>query len=283
MKIFSKERIGKRRICYLFGKKIFSYTLGGGDSLKSQIELLNEKISRIEAKTEIAFQSKIFLLNERNKINRPFQEYSQIGADLVAYILHNGKKNGFYVDIGAHNGIDISNTYLFEQLGWNGICVEASLDTYAQLRKNRKCDCYNLAVFSKNIGKTTIITTKSASALNTLEINATDKHKSIMLSRSAEELDSCEVQTATFNEIMAHYPKITHIDFMSLDVEGGEFEVLKGIDFTKYTFSVMAIEHNYINQAIDKIKNFLEDKGYKILFFNAQDFFFVPNDRINWI
>lgn len=245
------------------------------DSIETRLEDLYEKISRIDTKTEIAFQSTF------SALHRHPMSYSQLGADLVAYALHNGKKDGFYVDIGAHNGVDISNTLLFENLGWEGFCVEANPNTFHALCQNRKCDCYNFAVFSKNVGMLKMATT-SMSTLDSLEVNLTNKHRKRMQFDGGrdEVLRYVEVQSATFGEIMAHYPHISHIDFMSLDIEGGEFEVLKGIDFEKYTFSLMAIEHNGVKSAIESITILLESKGYKMLFYNAWDFFFVPDDRL---
>ena len=161
--------------------------------------------------------------------------------------------------------------------------MEANPNTFRALRKNRKCDCYNFAVFSKNVGTMKMATT-SASVLDSLEVNLTQNHRKRMRFEGGrdEGLQYVEVQSATFGEIMAHYPHISHIDFMSLDIEGGEFEALKGIDFDKYTFSLMAIEHNGVIEAIENITKLLESKGYKILFFNAWDFFFVPNDRLGY-
>lgn len=280
-KIFRKEKIGNRRIFYLFDKKILSYhKLGGGGRLsrmETKLAILDAKISRIDTKTEITFQSAF------SNLHRHPKSYSQLGADLVAYALHKGKKDGFYVDIGANDGVSISNTLLFESLGWQGFCVEANPKTFQQLRKNRKCDCYNLAVFSKNVGKMKMATS-NASALDSLEINLTDNHRNRMQYEGGrnEELQYVDVQSATFDEIMINYPSITHIDFMSIDIEGGELEALQGIDFDKYTFSLMAIEHNYVTEASENIIALLESKGYKLLFFNAWDFFFVPNDGLGW-
>lgn len=75
---------------------------------------------------------------------------SQFDQDFLAYSYFNGKKNGFFVDIGAHNGEWINNTYIFEKLGWNGICIEADPDNFELLKKNRKCYTYNFAIDSEN-------------------------------------------------------------------------------------------------------------------------------------
>lgn len=108
--------------------------------------------------------------------------------------------------------------------------MDANPKTFEFLRKNRKCDCYNLAVFFKNVGKMKMATT-SASVLDNLEVNLTENHRKQMLGDGGgdEGLQYVYVQSATFGEIMAHYPSVSHIDFMSLDIESSEFEVLKGI------------------------------------------------------
>lgn len=205
--------------------------------------------------------------------------YGQLAQDLIAYMILKNKKTGFYVDIAAHDGISYNNTYLFERLGWDGFCVEASPSTFEILRKNRKCDCYNKAVFSKNIGKTRFAFT-NASMINTLEISLTKEHKKRMESESKQQVEYVEVETIGFNELMENYPNVTHIDFMSLDIEGGELEVLKGIDFNKYSFGVMTIEHNDVEPAKSEIIKLLSDNGYRILFQNGFDIMFVKNEHI---
>lgn len=227
------------------------------------------RIKHIEAISDIFWTSKLKDIAFRG----------QLGQDALAYVLNGCKKEGFFVDIGAHNGLMISNSYLFEQIGWKGICVEANPNIFANLERNRKCDVYNLAVFSKNIGITRMAISKN-SGLNTLEINLTEAHKRRM--EKGGEISYVEVQTATFNEIMAKYPEVSHIDFMSLDVEGGELEVLKGIDFDKYTFGCIAIEHNYFKDAQKEVGGLLKSKGYRILMWNGWDYLFVRDEKIRW-
>lgn len=201
----------------------------------------------------------------------------QIGQDIIAYLCLKNKKNGFYIDIGAYDGIDLSNTYIFEKLGWNGFCVEASPKTFEKLQKNRKCDLYNYAVCSKNIGKTRFLTS-TAAVLDVLDIHNTDKHKERIKIESDNNMEYIEVDTITFDELMSNYKDITHIDFMSLDIEGGELDVLKSINFDKYSFGLITVEFN------DNYKEILElmiSKGYKKLMDNNCDMIFIKNHNID--
>ena len=73
--------------------------------------------------------------------------YSQAGQDKWVVEKTNSKNNGYFLDIGAYDGINYSNTLYFEKyLGWNGICIEPDLKTYGYLIKNRSCICENIAV-----------------------------------------------------------------------------------------------------------------------------------------
>jgi hypothetical protein len=76
--------------------------------------------------------------------------HGQISQDLIAYLFFNRKKDGFFVDIGANDGVTYNNTFVFEQLGWKGICVEQPHPAvFKKLVANRKCDLRNVAVTSQ--------------------------------------------------------------------------------------------------------------------------------------
>lgn len=236
---------------------------------QSYFKELLMRVKHIEAINDVFWSSKINDISFRG----------QLGQDALAYVLNDCKKQGFFVDIGAHNGLMVSNSYLFEQLGWKGFCVEANPKTFAQLKQNRQCDVYNFAVFSKNIGITRMATSCN-SGLDTLELNLTAAHKARV--EKGGEITYVQVPTITFDELMVNYPQISHIDFMSLDVEGGELEVLKGIDFNKYSFGCIAIEHNYFKDAQKEVSELLKSKGYRMLMWNAFDYLFVRDERIRW-
>jgi hypothetical protein len=71
---------------------------------------------------------------------------------MLTYLYFGAKKDGFYIDIGANDGKSYSNTFIFENIGWDGICVEPLPIVYKLLMQNRQCDCFNVAV-SETRGK----------------------------------------------------------------------------------------------------------------------------------
>ena len=97
------------------------------------------------------FNNNVILLgllkvNDVNNMNY----YSQFGQDEWLYNqFYKNKIDGVFLEIGADDGIDKSNTKFFEDLGWTGLCIEPSPDRFSKLINNRKCICENIAVFDK--------------------------------------------------------------------------------------------------------------------------------------
>jgi FkbM family methyltransferase len=194
--------------------------------------------------------------------------------DLFAYLYFGRRKNGFFMDIGANDGLTYSNTLCFEKLGWQGICIEPQSDVFVLLQKYRKCDCYNVALSSKQNPNAAFV---KDGVLSVLKEDLTDAHGKRMATSSIE-----YVKTLTFDDIMANYPNRTYIDFLSLDVEGSEFVVLNTIDFSKYKFGLLTIENNgELEDERNKGKNlidFMNRKGYKKISELGVDILFVPID-----
>ena len=237
-------------------------------SLRARLSDLKRKLDKVEILVEMLWLARL----QGQSFN------GQIGQDALAYALLKDKQDGFFVDIGAHDGISLSNSYLFEKLGWRGICIEANPRTFATLQQNRQCNTYNLAIYSKNIGHTNLtISSSDCSVLDTLEVNLTSTHRERMQGYGA--LEKVSVPTATFDEVMQNHPEVSHVDFLSLDVEGGELEVLRGIDFDKHSFGVMTIEHNH-TESKELVRQFLEERGYRALMQNSFDMMFVKDLNI---
>ena len=181
------------------------------------------------------------------------KNYSQIKQDLKVLSFYNNKENGYFVEIGANDGINLSNTYLLEKdFGWKGICVEALHDKFNELVKNRKSININKAVYYK----TGEILQFSSNNLSSGITDTIDKH---MDSKTKEQL---LVETITLNDILDQNNAPRFIDYISIDTEGSEFEIIKSVDLNKYKFGLIHIEHNYVEPRRTNMKTYLLENGY---------------------
>ena len=185
--------------------------------------------------------------------------YSQIGQDLEVIQSYNKKENGFFIEIGASDGISFSNTYLLEtQYKWNGICCEPIPNQFEKLVKNRPNSiCYDKAVYN-NSGLILDFDIANNSDMLSGISGHIDAHKSGVDANKT----TIQVQTISLLDILHNSNAPSFIEYMSLDTEGSEFEILKHFDFEKYTFGLIDVEHNYIEPRRTEIKNLLLSKGY---------------------
>jgi FkbM family methyltransferase len=195
-----------------------------------------------------------------------YKYYSQYGQDKWLYDnLFKDRKEGFFIEIGADDGIDKSNTLFFEKLGWKGICIEPSLERYKTLRKNRNCICENVAILNHSGMEEFLDIQGWGKGLSGIVGCYDNKH----LNRINKELRNplnkgnkiVKVRTKKLQQILDKY-KVSQVDLCSIDVEGSELEVLKSIDFSSVKIKVIMVENNYNDSAI---KDFLEKYGYKFI------------------
>ena len=184
--------------------------------------------------------------------------YSQLGQDLWVLESTKFKKNGYFLEVGAFDGIYHSNTYLLEsEYDWQGICVEPS-SKYVELSKNRKCHTCDLLVYSK-----TDLSINFCETVNNLELSGIpnyfndDGHQ---LSRSQHETK--QISTISLTDLCIKYNAPESIDYLSIDTEGSELHILKHHDFDKYRFQYITIEHNRCHEYRENTREFLNSKGY---------------------
>jgi FkbM family methyltransferase len=212
----------------------------------------------------------------RGQICYPLQYFSQIEQDKY-YIenIVNFKCNGVFLDIGAYDGITGSNTYFLEKyLNWTGVLVECNPYVIETCRSNRKSPVCDKAVFN-NIttmnfvipGGEDIIGGKQQLAGIETELRDESKH---YFSKAYQNSEIVKVNTITMNDIFEKY-NLSIVDYMSLDIEGGEFGALKDFNFEKYKILYIAVEHANIKSNQDKIYNLLISKGYKLVRNNKWD------------
>jgi len=144
--------------------------------------------------------------------------YSQWGQDEFVVSILNGKRNGYFVDIGAYDGITISNTYYLEkELDWKGLCVEANPHTYNSMTECRNTECINIAVapYKKEVE---ILLNGWSSAIN-------DSFTSSEILK--QNFESVKVNAITINELFERYNVPSEFDYLTIDIEGGERNVLE--------------------------------------------------------
>jgi len=184
---------------------------------------------------------------------------SQLGQDLEVIKFYNNKLNGFFVEIGASDGLELSNTYLLEnQYNWKGICCEPIPSKFEKLVKNRPNSlCYKEAVYNQS-GLTVVFDIVNAyDLLSGISQDIVNRGHSVYDNKTI-----VEVQTISLVDVLDNANAPSFIEYMSLDTEGSELEILKNFDFGKYTFGLIDVEHNYNEPKRTEIKNLLLSKGY---------------------
>jgi len=200
--------------------------------------------------------------------------HSQYGQDkLVAEILLPKLRNGIFVDIGAHDGVNLSNTLYFEEnLGWTGIAIEPNPMVFDRLKQNRHCTTINAGITDVTCQKKFRAVTGYAEMLSGLVIEQDDRYKERINNEVSEHggsVSEIEVDCWNFNELMKNYG-ITKIDYLSIDVEGGELSIISSIDWDAVPISVVSVENTYKE---GKIMRLMKKHGYRLVYFAGDEFY----------
>ncbi|MBG6174919.1 FkbM family methyltransferase [Labrenzia sp. EL_208] len=168
------------------------------------------------------------------------------------------KRNGYFVEFGATNGIGLNNTYLLEtKYSWNGILAEPCQIWHEDLFKNRSCHIDTNCIWAVS-GEQLEFDIAEERELSTIStFSALDKHGE-KRRNSTKDI----VTTLSLVELLAKYSAPTKIDYLSVDTEGSEFEILSNFDFERYSFNFISVEHNYTEKR-NAIFELLTTHGYE--------------------
>lgn len=185
---------------------------------------------------------------------------------LHLYVFKN-RSSGFFVDIGAHDGISINNTFFFEQLGWDGICFEPIPSVFENLKKNRKCKCINKAIYTDN-SKHSFFKIDGYSEMLSGLVSEFQQNHVVRINKEIEEhyqnFEYIDVECGTVTEEIQN----VNINLLSIDTEGSEYSILKTVDFTKYNIEIIVLELNYRN---DEFIQFLNNNGFDVIHHSGVD------------
>lgn len=166
---------------------------------------------------------------------------AQFRQDLFVLAELGLKRDGFFVEFGATDGLNLSNTHLLEQeFGWRGILAEPARYWHVGLAANRNCAIDHRCVW-KTSGETITFNQTAMPELSTI-----DKFSSADLHKEARKLGSrYDVATVSLMDLLAEHGAPQHIDYLSLDTEGSEYDILESFDFARYDVRVITCEHNF--------------------------------------
>ena len=207
----------------------------------------------------------IFASVARSLDNNHQMSYSQEGEDMVLSRFLEGRQTGYYVDVGAHHPIRFSNTYRFYQKGWRGLNIEPSPSSIEQFKRKRERDVNLSLGVGESPGELTFYMFDDP-ALNTFDINLMRQRET---QTSYRVIGSVGVAIERLAQILdRNLPEGQVIDFMSIDVEGFDLQVLRSNDWSRYRpefVLVEALDFNLERASQHPVHIFMSGIGYELV------------------
>jgi len=191
--------------------------------------------------------------------------------DVVALWATGEKRDGYFVEVGTGNGETLSNTYLLEKhFGWRGVVFEPDRRFHESIAASREAILDTRAVYSADDRVCDFMEVGRSGELSTLTHHLGDDGRS----RRGQ---THQVSTVTLNRALAEHGAPESIDFISIDTEGSELEVLEGLDLNRYHVGLLVIEHNFVAGRKRRLLDHLTPFGYREVFpeFSHQDVWLV--------
>jgi FkbM family methyltransferase len=182
---------------------------------------------------------------------------SQFGQDVVLDALFRGigVDQGFFVDVGAHDGITGSNSLFFErERGWRGICIEPLPGPFAALKSNRRAVTINCAVGEYDGEADFVVVGGYAEMLSGLESELDPRHAARIDDEVAQHggtRQTVKVPVRRLDELLAEHGA-PRVDLLSVDVEGAELSVLRSLDLSVTPVVAVAVETNYAEDSVER-------------------------------
>ena len=210
----------------------------------------------------------------KRKIKYKKISYSFNAVDLIIDYIFKDKINGFYVDIGAQHPIANNNTYLFFKRGWSGINIDLDVKNIELFNISRPNDINLNNAISSSTSKKKLFFYHDKSPINTLVEDVSNFQNA-----TVKEIKT--VKTITLNKVLENLSFDKEIDYMNIDVEGHELDVLKGFDLIRYKPNVISVEYldlkmKYLEFKNNDLSRVIDSDFYKLLIKNDYQF-------VNWL
>lgn len=186
------------------------------------------------------------------------QSTSQNCQDLLVLSFTNFKRGGFFVEFGAADGKSLSNTWLLEKrFAWKGIIAEPTQSYEKRLRMNRSCSVDTRCVWSTS-GELVQFREARNRVLSTIDrFSSLDMH-----AEARQEGVTYPVATVSLEDLLLEHHAPASPDFLSIDTEGSEYEILRAFDFNRWRFKLICCEHAY-TAAREQLHDLFTSNGYR--------------------
>ncbi|MBW2937731.1 FkbM family methyltransferase [Aureisphaera sp. CAU 1614] len=214
-------------------------------------------------------------------MNNSFLSYSQHADDYIAWQLLGKKTTGMVVEIGAFDGKHLSNSYSLEQLGWQALCVEPNPSIFQFLEANRPhAVLVNKAIVGNETTKEITFYSEEIGVLSGVVYDEEDiKRRYEKRGLAYKSPEKISVAATTLNTLF-NENNITHVDILSIDVEGYEVEVLQGLDLTHISVGLFIIEANDATFKSRILQFFEAYKNYVFIGSNFQNLFIMDKRMV---
>jgi FkbM family methyltransferase len=216
----------------------------------------------------------------RHRLPGTFKQtsYSQEGEDLILRRVFEPQRGGFYVDVGAHHPQRFSNTCLFYALRWSGINIDATPGSMRLFKRLRPRDI-NLELAVGEAGPPKNFFVFNERAINTFD----PEHAQRCVARGYKIVAQIPIPTRALGDILhQHMPPGRRIDFLSVDVEGLDLEVLRSNDWVRFkpTYILVELREDIETIASHPVAVFLHGHGYRIFAKTANTTFFCHRQQL---
>jgi FkbM family methyltransferase len=202
---------------------------------------------------------------------------AQLFQDVFAAFIAGRRRNGFFIEVGTGDGKLISNTYMLEKtFGWDGLVVEPNPIFLPALRQNRTCRISTDCVYDVT-GRTIKFMCTADPEFSRIQGGNADLHDD----KRSEEFAEVELTTISLNDLLRLHECPARIDYLSLDVEGAEFDILQTFDFAECRIDCITVEHNWSGSR-GRLYDLLTANGFVRVFehFSQWDDWYVQRDLL---
>lgn len=187
---------------------------------------------------------------------------AEMKQDVFVLAVLGRESPGWFVEFGTMDGRYASNTYCLEtHYGWQGVVAEPCRRFHTDLSRNRGCAIDHRAVAGESGRMVDFQEVASQPGLSTMvDFMNSDHHGHARKSGAG---DQYVVMTVSLVDLLQDYHAPSLVDYISMDVEGGELAILQGFDFDRYRAKIWTIEHNYQDRARRSIQEIMDKNGYQ--------------------